>query len=120
MNIGSAVRSQEFDAVHIDVANTCPAGVAAYVSTAAKPHTANASAIQTPDPRIANKSSISARERLSTDIALTFLAQRDRVLGSSETGASAPCNDEQLVNQRDGQDQRTQRHRSLRVHQWHT
>ena len=38
MNIGSAVRSHEFDAVHIEVASTWPAGVATLVSTAAKPH----------------------------------------------------------------------------------
>ena len=36
MNIGSAVRSHEFDAVHIDVASTCPAGVATFVSTGGK------------------------------------------------------------------------------------
>ena len=70
MNIGSAVRSQEFDAVHIDVASTWPAGVATFVRTAAKPHTANASAIQTPEPRIANKSNIRNRESSST-----FMAQ---------------------------------------------
>ena len=52
MNIGNAVRSHEFDAVHIDVASTWPAGVATFVSTAAKPQTASAIAIQTPEPRI--------------------------------------------------------------------
>ena len=52
MNIGSAVRSQEFDAAHIEVASTWPAGVATLVITAAKPHTASASAIHTPEPRI--------------------------------------------------------------------
>src|SRR5664279_3776851 len=58
MNIGSALRSHEFDAVHIDVASTCPAGVASFVMTAAKPQTASAMAIHTPEPRMANSSSI--------------------------------------------------------------
>ena len=62
MNIGSAVRSHEFDAAHIEVASTWPAGVATLVSTAAKPQTASATAIQTPEPSTANISSISARE----------------------------------------------------------
>src|SRR5215469_1502367 len=39
MNIGKAVRSQEFEAAHIDVASTCPAGVATFVRTATNPHT---------------------------------------------------------------------------------
>ena len=71
MNIGSAVRSQEFDAAHIEVAITWPAGVATVVITAAKPQTASASAIQTPEPSIANISSIRTRESSTTVTALS-------------------------------------------------
>src|SRR5437016_1054769 len=78
MNIGSAVRSHELDAVHIDVANTWPAGVAAFVSTAANPHTANARAIHTPEPRIANNSSIKASESCSSFIRATFAPRHGR------------------------------------------
>ena len=69
MNIGSAVRSQESEAAHIEVASTWPAGVAILVSTAAKPQTASAIAIHTPEPRIANSNSIKASESWSSFMA---------------------------------------------------
>src|SRR5450759_3826528 len=103
MNIGSAVRSQESDAAHIEVASTWPAGVATLVSTAAKPHTASASAIHTPEPRIANSSSIRAKESWSSFILLrsAFLAKRDGVLGRAEGRPATANHNEQLVHQRD-------------------
>ena len=66
MNIGSAVRSHELEAAHIEVASTCPAGVDTLVMMATKPQTASASAIHTPEPSTANSSSISTRESSTT------------------------------------------------------
>src|SRR5581483_4795431 len=119
MNMGSAVRSHEFDAVHMEVASTWPAGVATFVSTAAKPHTASAIAIHTPEPRMANRSRISSSDSSTTHIASAFLAERDRILGGTERGPAPHCNHEQLVDQRDRQDERAERHRCLRIDQRH-
>ncbi len=66
MNIGSAVRSQEFEAAHTDVANTCPAGTEALVNTAAKPQTASAMPIQTPVPRMTNSNKIRTSDSSTT------------------------------------------------------
>ena len=88
MNIGSAVRSHESDAAHIEVASTCPAGVATLVITAAKPQTASASAIHTPEPSTANSSSISERDESS----MTFKQRQPslpRVIASSAVRNSA-------------------------------
>ena len=63
MNIGSAVRSQEFDADHIEVASTWPGGVDAVVRMATKPQMPSASAIQTPEPSTANKQQHQRSER---------------------------------------------------------
>src|ERR1051325_6646227 len=119
MNIGNAVRSQEFDAAHIDVASTWPAGVAALVSTAAKPQTASAIVIQTPEPRMANSSSISMRESVSSFIALAFFAEADSVFGSAERRPPTAHNNEKLIDQRHGQHQRAGRHRRLRDSERH-
>ena len=120
MNIGSAVRSHEFDAVHIDVASTCPAGVATLVSTAAKPHTASAIAIQTPEPRIANSSSIkSERELKRRSCAQPSLPSVMASSAARKVGRPRVGDNEQFVDQRDGEDQRAERHRRLRVDQRH-
>src|SRR5665647_3306352 len=115
MNIGNAVRSQEFDAVHIEVASTWPAGVDTLVSTAAKPHTASASPIHTPEPSTANSSSIRTRESWSSFTCSTLFPERDGVLGGSEGRPSAAQHDDQFVQQRDRKHQRAERHRRLRI-----
>ena len=102
MNIGSAVKSHEFDAAHIEVASTCPAGVAALVMTAAKPHTASARAIHTPEPSTANSSSISTSESSSTFTAQPSLptviaSSATRKLGRPRTITAASSSNRAIV-----------------------
>ena len=112
MNMGNAVRSQEFEAVHIAVASTWPGGVDAVVRMAAKPQMVSASAIHTPEPSTANKSSSSTSERLTT-LTLALLAQRDRVLGGAEGRPAVADDSNEFVGERDGEDQSTERHGAL-------
>ena len=71
MNIGSAVRSQPFDALQNEVASTAPGGAATLATMATSPMKASAMAIHTPEPRTANRSRIRTSVSVRRSIALT-------------------------------------------------
>src|SRR5262245_55284669 len=108
MNIGSAVKSQLLEAPQNEVARTAPGGVEIFKTIAVRPVRASANAIQMPEPRMANRKPNNMAERTSRSNSL--LPGGDRVLGGLEGGHSAPPNHEPFVEQRDQQEQQSDRH----------
>src|SRR5690606_7512479 len=113
MNMGSAVRSQELDALQNDVASTDPGGAATCSTIATNPIIASTTAIQIPEASSANRSRISTRVRPRRSISALLRPGHD-VLAMPKGRPAGTKRNEEFVDQRDEKRDGAERHHRLR------